>query len=221
MTVKIVIQCAAGKQPGGFWRGADGRLVKFVAHPERAPDSELRGILLAHPDASESAGGPSWRESIVKYNQGSENPLGLFQAFRLYEQPVYGQLVEKFGAANVFILSAGWGLIPSTFRTPNYDITFSASADDFKRRLARDRYRDICGLSADSSPIVFLGGKDYTGLFLELTAQSNGPRIIYFNSAQVPRPRDCIFLRYETTQRTNWHYACASDLIAGRLKIPV
>jgi hypothetical protein len=41
------------------------------------------------------------------------------------------RLVEKFGIEKVFILSAGWGLIRADFLTPNYDITFSGSAEAF------------------------------------------------------------------------------------------
>ena len=51
---------------------------------------------------------------------------------------VYRELVHALGAENVFILSAGWGLLSADFLTPNYDITFSATAERYKRRRVRD-----------------------------------------------------------------------------------
>ena len=43
------------------------------------------------------------------------------------------------GLDRLYILSAGWGLIPGDFLTPNYDITFSAAQNvqRFKRRRHR------------------------------------------------------------------------------------
>jgi hypothetical protein len=62
---------------------------------------------------------------------GARNPLGLYPAYRLYENRVYGRLVEAFGVENIYILSAGWGLIRADFLTPYYDITFSHSAEGY------------------------------------------------------------------------------------------
>ena len=56
---------------------------------------------------------------------------------------IYGtQLVEIFGIDNVYILSAGWGLIRASFLTPNYDITFSAPAGAYNLRRKYDQYCD-------------------------------------------------------------------------------
>jgi hypothetical protein len=70
--------------------------------------------------------------------------MGLLPAWQLYDRPVYRELVHALGAENVFILSAGWGLLSADFLTPNYDITFSKTAKRYKRRRVRDRYRDFC-----------------------------------------------------------------------------
>jgi hypothetical protein len=56
---------------------------------------------------------------------------------------LYDRLVEQSGAANVYILSAGWGFIGSTFPTPDYDITFSSSAHSYKHRRKSDPCRDF------------------------------------------------------------------------------
>ena len=54
-------------------------------------------------------------------NNPAGNSLGLLPVYRLYANPVYERLVDKLGVANVYILSAGWGLIRADFLTPSYD----------------------------------------------------------------------------------------------------
>ena len=76
---------------------------------------------------------------MLKYNQEAEdNPLGLYPAYQLYENEIYGRLIDHLGMSKVYILSAGWGLIAAHFLTPYYDITFSRSAEDYKRRRKKD-----------------------------------------------------------------------------------
>ena len=94
----------------------------------------------------------------------NDNPLGLYPAYRLYRNPIYERLVDRLGLQNVYILSAGWGLIWADFLTPYYDITFSQSAEGFKRRWKTDRYMDFSMLpDRQGDEIVFFGGKDSHG----------------------------------------------------------
>jgi len=68
--------------------------------------------------------------------------------------------VTRFGVKNVYILSAGWGLICADFLTPAYDITFSPSAAPYKRRRKTDRYEDFRMLPDKAErEIVFFGGQ--------------------------------------------------------------
>jgi hypothetical protein len=188
--------------------------VTFVAHPEIAPAEEQ---IHARPD-DDSGGGKSWRELLLDYNKNPRgNPLGLLPAYRLYANPAYELLVDKLGLANVYILSAGWGLIPADFLTPHYDITFSARArgdDAYKRRHKADRYEDFRMLPADTKhELLFLGGKDYIPLFCELTADIKTKRTVFYNSVHPPSAPGCVLAKFETTTRTNWHYECANTLI--------
>ena len=81
---------------------------------------------------------------LVRYNEApGNNPLSLLPAFELYERDTYRALVKRFGIDKAYILSAGWGLIPASFLTPCYDVTFAANADDWKRRRKRDAYNDL------------------------------------------------------------------------------
>jgi hypothetical protein len=68
----------------------------------------------------------SWWPALRTYNrQPRDNPLGLYPAYRLYENRTYERLADRFGLLKLYILSAGWDLIAANFLTPYYDITFS------------------------------------------------------------------------------------------------
>lgn len=215
----VVIQCAASKSPkAGHLRRRDGREVLFVAKPEKAPvDSKY---VYAHPDDMSDTG-KSWRHELLRYNaEPDDNPLGLLPAWQLYENRAYSQLKDHFGLERLYILSAGWGLIAADFLTPNYDITFSTSADAYKLRRKKDRYDDLRMQPEDSEePIVFLGGKSYVKLFCELSNAAKGPRCLFYNSTVPPDAPGCILKRYRTRIRTNWHYECARALIRGDIDI--
>jgi hypothetical protein len=213
--MKIVIQCAASKDPAaGMMKTSEGSPVLFVADPARAPvrtDAEY-----ARPDDS-AEDGHRWRDVLRLYNlQSGNNPLGLLPAWHLYRHQAYGRLVERFGEANVFILSAGWGLIRADFLTPSYDITFSAQAEPFKRRRSSDAYADFNMLEGQQDePVAYFGGKDYLKLFCRLTDNNEGRRIVVFNTAAEPQAHGVQFVRYHTTTRTNWHYEAVNAFLDG------
>lgn len=215
--MKIVIQCAGRKTKGAATlRAADGRSVRFVAQPDLAPSraSEIR----ARPD-DVSDDGRTWRTRLLAYNEQADNPLGLLPACRLYANEVYRELVGHFGAANVFILSAGWGLIPSSFPTPDYDITLKSGAESWTRRRTGDNFDDFRLLPDDGDEIVFLGGKDYLPLFCALSAPLRDRKRVYFRSAVAPQlPPGFAAVRYDTRTRTNWQYEAARALIGGKIR---
>src|SRR3954468_15411313 len=128
-----VIQCAATKRSdAGRLVTAAGKPVVFVADPAMAPPDT--SVVYARP-GDKSDGEKSWRQVLLDYNRNEpDNPLRLMPAWRLYSHAVYERLVTHCGVNNVYILSAGWGLISASFLTPEYDITFSSSADGYKRR---------------------------------------------------------------------------------------
>jgi hypothetical protein len=213
----IVIQCAARKrEDAGYLRTRDGRRVFFVGDPTTAPVRE--DCLYARPDEPSDQGG-SWRDALVRYNENpGSNPLGLLPASELYANVAYRALAAKFGREKTYILSAGWGLIPASFLTPCYDITFSMSAENWKRRRKKDAYADFCLLPADTNEkVLFLGGKDYLPLFARLTASVHSARMVSYNSVRPPDAPGCDLVRFATTTRTNWHYECSDALLRGEL----
>ena len=214
----VVIQCAASKHPhAGRMRTASGTSVEFVADPESTPPAP--GVIHARPD--ELAGERSWRQLLTEYNsQPANNPLGLLPAYKLYENDAYCRLADRFGLASLFILSAGWGLLSSEFLTPYYDITFTASADPWKRRRKWQHYDDFCMLPEGAiDHVVFLGGKDYLPLFCTLTSSVRALKTVFYNSSKCPSAAGYSFKRFETTTRTNWQYECAAALVAGTIGV--
>jgi hypothetical protein len=213
--VIVVIQCAAGKRAGaGRLVSADGKPVDFVADPGAAPSD--RGRAYARPDDF-CGGATSWRHMLLKYNrQRQDNPLGLYAAYRLYENRTYQRLADRFGLSKLYILSAGWGLIAASFLTPYYDITFNQSADSYKRRRKGDSYADFHMLPDNTEEdILFFGGKDYLPLFCSLTRSIRAPKTAFYNSAQRPQLTGCSLVRFDTTTRTNWHYECVNAFLDG------
>ena len=195
---------------------ADGKPVLFIADPAGKTAPRRSWVEYRRPDDI-APSGLSWRDELVKYNKtyqdNGTNPRCLLPAWRLYANPAYKHLVNQLGEDKVFILSAGWGLIPAPFLTPYYDITFTQKAETYKRRRQQDDwYADFSMLPKDAShPIHFVGGKDYVPLFLELTAGTDAERVIHHVGSPPPAP-NCRFRRFKTKRRTNWHYECAMKL---------
>jgi hypothetical protein len=218
--MKVIIQCAAKKQTdAGTMRTPDGSKVRFRAHPNEA--NPPPGECYAHPD-DVCHTGRTWREELLTYNADpGDNPLELLPAWQLYANPAYRALEECGKVDELLILSAGWGLIPASFLTPDYDITFSPSASHEKRRRKRDRFDDYAMLVFDSeSPLLFFGGKDYFGLFASLTEKYRGRRIAVYNSINTPAATGVECRKYATRTKTNWHYEAVRNFVSGEF-VPV
>ena len=215
----VIIQCAATKKPGaGYLQRRDGQEVIFVADPENAPADTQYSY--ARPDDTADTGN-SWRDELLKYNAApGNNPLGLLPAWRLYENRTYEMLADRYGLERLYILSAGWGLIAADFLTPAYDITFSVSADAYKRRRKKDCYDDLRMLPADSEePVVFFVSKAYVSLACKLIERINSPKYLFYNSKKAPEAPGCQLKKYVTRTRTNWQYECAKAFIEDKIGI--
>lgn len=215
--MKIIIQCAGKKQNNAAClQTENGKKVLFVAKPELTDPSPTYEYF--HPDDLKTKD-ITWRQALVDYNKKGKNELNLLPAYKVYSQEIYRKLVHQFGAENVFILSAGWGLISANFLTPNYNITFSSNDKSLKRTYSAP-FDDINMLPmASTDDLLFLGGLSYLKLYDKLTESYAGRRIVFYNSAKLPGISNCDFIKFETTQKTNWHYACAKKLMKEKLLI--
>ena len=221
--LSVVIACAGTKAASrGHMTLSDGQCVRFVANPREAPTGT--SLAYRHPDEA-APSGLSWRQMLVEYNRHpAENPLSLLPAWRLYEPfacpRIYLDLVEAYGLENVFILSAGWGLVTAGFLLPDYDITFASGAEAYKRRRARDHYEDFAMRPVDAArPIVFLGGRSYIRSFCELTEGVAPRRIVFHHSRRPPRAENCELRSYKGASPRTWHYHCARALIRGDIRV--
>ena len=129
------------------------------------------GVLFARPDDLSDTPPLSWRDRLAEYvrEEQDQNTMGLYEAYRLYKHPSYAALVSRFGVEQVFILSAGWGLIRADYLLPTYDITFNRQAklkNPSAFCVSTADYAFFQQLPADNpASIYFLGGKDYLPLF--------------------------------------------------------
>jgi hypothetical protein len=217
----VVIQCQGRKQPNaGRLRTVDGRPVCFVAQPALAPFDT--SYVYARPD-DVSDDGVSWRKKLLEYNADARNPYGLYPAYRLYADNLYRRLADHCGLQNLYILSAGWGLIRADFLTPYYDITFSATKPEqkYKRRRPSDDYSDFAMLPPHAiGKLVFFGSSAYVGAFCHLTKNSLCEKIVFYKTGEAPEARGCVLRKFENAKRdTNWQYDCASAFLDANLRI--
>ncbi len=216
--MKVVIQCCATKNGLAESFGVNGRRVKFVAHPEYYPEANAHDLF--RPDDLIPSTQTTWREHLLTYNGRGDNPDRLLRAGSLYSPPTYRTLLHSVGAENLYILSAGWGLVRSDFLLPDYDITFSSQAKPWKRRTKRDVFCDFAHLTqvdiARNEAVYFFGGKEYLPLYYRLTRSLFARKVVYFASTRIITEGAFEYIGYGSAG-TNWHYRCVSDFLAGRI----
>ncbi len=229
--MKIVIQCCLQKNPdAGTFSTEDGKVVRFVAQSDdcQITDQEY----FCKPDDVMPDNNITWRDYLVQYNDEycstRVNPCNLSAAIDLYKPKIYKELGNVFGEENVFILSAGWGLINGRFLLPNYDITFSKRAKKYEEQKFRNRrnsennnssWKDFNHLSEnqilEDEIIYFFGGLDYITQYRKLTSSIPNQKVIFYNSNsfQFNANDSYQYTRYRPLNalKTNWHYQCAKE----------
>lgn len=225
----VVIQCAGTKQPDAGTFTQHRLPVKFVANPKLAMQNRESdpACMYARPDDLAESG-RSWREKLLHYNEGykstGDNPYNLLEAWRLYRNSAYRELVKTFSTERVFILSAGWGLISSDFLVPDYNITFKSERErNWIKRGRSELFADFCQLPAgNKDPIVCFGGTHYVWQFCKLTQLLDCRKIVYYNSKVRPNKPGYEFMEFtpkSRKRRTNWHYECAEEFAEGNLTV--
>jgi hypothetical protein len=217
--MKIVVQCSATKNPLAPSLFFGKRRVEFVAHPEHHPGTNSNATF--RPDDLIPSTLLTWRESLAAYNAKGTNPYGLLSAGMLYAQPAYQKLLDYVAAENLYILSAGWGLIRSDYLLPDYDITFSSQCESWKRRKPCDHFQDFAHLTQDriveDETVYFFGGKAYLPLYYTLTQALPTRKVVYYRSKSIPENGAFKYIRYDCPGSTNWHYQCIKDFMADKI----
>jgi hypothetical protein len=223
--MKIVIQCAGSKRPdAGYLKNRLGTRVRFVAHSGNRGSSQVNAYCYRPDELADPALG-TWRDVLTRYNadfvRNGSNPEKLSPAGELYEPPVYGALVRRFRPENVFILSAGWGLVRADYLLPDYNITFSNQSNvpkesrRGKRELGWLDFNQLCGAAEENEEVHFFGGQDYLDLFYSMSASetSRAKFVIHYKAAALPQKNGYKYERYMGGAKTNWHYPAAADLV--------
>lgn len=211
--MKIVISCCARKNGGPFIH--NGRMINFISQVDQVvPNNEI----YFHPDDSVPNGDITWRELVNQ--QGLNNNLQ--SAYELYSPAIYSSLFQKFGN-DLFIFSAGWGIIRADFKLPKYNITFSNNNNvpDYARRDITPDFKDFNHLEdiSENEEIKLIAGSDYVLPFCELTKNLPNNKIIIYknqnllNNNQYLNNKTFQFRHYQTNRRTNWHYEYAQKLL--------
>lgn len=215
----VVIQCSKKKhEEAGTFKTNQGKVVRFVAQPEK--HTTKKGEVFFRPDDMHPDLNVTWREYLKIYNRQSENQFELLKAANLYARDIYQRLAED-KRWKTFILSAGWGLVRADFLLPSYDITFSKIAEEYERRRPEDEFDDFNHLSNKRlNTIYFFGGTEYLDLYYKQTRHIPGRKVVYYVSKSLKKEQGhgYNYIKYTTTQKTNWHYKCASDFIKGGVR---
>ena len=233
----IVIQCQ-GRKTQESWRCGNQQVI-FVADKKKYDEKSNRasGLVPYEPDDFVSNSSTmTWRQIFLEYYQTKRKPAVLQdanelpEAWQLYRHSAYRCLVEnkKYGKENVFILSAGWGLVNADYWLPPYNITFSTAENtpDYARtsvkklwqRLEPLKYNPLCKIANKDTTIYFFGGKDYIPLYYHLTCNLPCRKVVYYKSAKIPRHKGYEYVPYAGDIVTNWHYQCLKDFMEGKLR---
>jgi hypothetical protein len=145
----------------------------------------------------------------------------LLRAVDLYAPPIYSKLAGKFGETNLFILSAGWGLVKSTYLLPYYDITFSHKKGvpaECGRGQLEMGWNDFDHLKRRVKPgeeVHCFVTLDYLPLLCQLTRSYKGNCriVIHYKSSTMPRKDGYRYEKYTGSAKTNWHYQAAKEFM--------
>jgi hypothetical protein len=139
------------------------------------------------------------------------------KAFELYENAIYRELVRCVGMSNVFILSAGWGLVGADYLLPHYDITFSACKplERYKHRLPKDKYHDFRHLTKEPESLVAFASAPYLQVLWDLTETFGCSKTFYYatkDQSQDPPAHAGWTSRWHPAY-TNWQYEAARTFV--------
>ena len=218
--MKIVISCCNRKNGEPFQH--NGNTINFISRVNEVEGNSNN--LYCHPDDIIPDDNITWRELVALQAVRDD----LISAHDLYRPNIYSSLYDNYGN-DLFIFSAGWGIIRAEYKLPKYNITFSNGHNipAYAKRNNNDIFNDFNQLIAvnDNEPILFMAGKDYVVPFCELTEGIPNNKIIVYSSQAVLNNNPYLnnpafqFSHYQTNTRTNWHYEFARRLINNEIEI--
>jgi len=203
-----VLCCSKSKRIDVFYY--NNHSIKFVASPKCAND----GLnLYCIPDDKIPGYEKKWRDLIVEQNH--EN---LVRGFELYKNDIYRYLYQKYGD-NFYILSAGWGIIRSSYKLPAYNISYSKQADELIKRTEHMQWNDFnhlqddvnAGIISSDAVIVLFSSVDYLSSFYNLTSEIKNRKKIFFKAKGIIQKEGYEYEYYNENIMTNWFYKAARN----------
>jgi hypothetical protein len=216
--MKIIISCCDRKNGEAFQH--NGNIINFISHKNQLPNGSG---LYFHPDDFIPNENTTWRELIAQ----QEIRKDLLPTYELYRPKIYNSLYQTFGE-DLFIFSAGWGIVNAGYKLPKYNITFSRGNNIpfYAVRNYEAGFNDFNQLeNIDvNDKIILIAGKDYVFPFCQLTNHLPNAKIIIYKNAEILKNNPYLnhnnfkFFHYVTNRRTNWHYEFADRLINNQIE---
>ena len=128
--MKAVIQCAGRKEKTAETFALNGVPQTFVAKPsdknQVCPWDEIPTLTCkTWIDCAHAFRNQNGRDTFEHAGVSISGSGRLTECGRLYLPVAYSALISRLGKENVYILSAGWGLVRADAVIPTYNITFS------------------------------------------------------------------------------------------------
>lgn len=207
-----IIQCSGSKYCTGHFTTASNNPVSFCNtnpfHPQRT---------CYYPWDISDMPPHTWIDRVHTYNGAGGNSHAFLPAISLYKPKIYRDLEAwiKKSSANreVYILSAGWGLVRSSFLLPCYDLTFAKGSARIKGEGHFPRL--LCHIKNNPQDVhVFITPNYYAlfGYFAKKACISDCT--LYFRpskSNESPKISEFKgeYCSFSTSRRTNWHESAA------------
>jgi len=204
-----ILICSSEKRKKSFLRYLNGQEIILNANEGLRPNDIAHGI------------DRTWMEFVIENQNEAVIP---FMAYQLYSKPIYRLMRCSFGD-RFFIQSAGFGIIRSDFRIPNYDITFQTGDNDSSRLYNPDNlvgFNDLNQLldrDIHDEDIVFIGSRGYINQFVELTQYLPNRKIVFYKGNLNLHPYQnlndqFLFVEYNPDINSNytWYYELADRL---------
>ncbi len=204
-----VLICASKKRNGSELVIED-QIINIDATPGHRPNDLINDLNMTR----------------LEYILGHQNLIS-FMAFQLYNKPYYRLMRAVFGD-RFFIQSAGFGIVRSDLKLPNYNITFKGNNTNQRDFIANEGngYFDlnqILDSGITNEDLVFVGSIDYLKQFIELTSGMPNRKIIFYKGNPILRPyrnlnQQFVFVKYEPeTIGRAWHYELADRLAESEI----
>ena len=220
MTPQILIQCAGDKSSDAGTFKYHGKIVNFVAQPQVCQETSC-SVYVNPNQIIDQNKNITWFDKLKEYNkeyvETGDNPYNLFKAVELYRNAIFNHIKQRIGSENIYILSAGWGIVKGSYLLPDYNITFSGAHNNKEWRDINLEWQDMNHLDDPPSNIndlhIFCTANYHPLLKRLLGGKIRKDAKITIHTNLYMDVDNYKYEEFFPTGNTNWQYACAKDFI--------